>query len=265
MNPELKKILLIRLRNRAILFVAGMALVASGWNRSGWPGNVLVIGGVTIALIAFLAILNLLLIWHELKKKIEEEKTGIQQPDSYITWPGWFNRWAIFIIYILIFTGISFGAARHENDFGGLTFLIHSLLAGLLVGYGLFRLLSLYFLSWSDHKNKKIEIAFYIILTTVFLFVSLGPVINQYWAETTTECTTFVIEPPYRKRLPKEKYIKVRTGNQSERFEPPGSILRRLNTGDSLITLCIRQGILGYKFVNEFRIPERLKTNPGNP
>ena len=249
MNPELKKKLLIQLRNRFILLVAGIVLISAGWKKSGWPANVMVIGGAILALFAFMAILGLLLTWHEIRKKIKEEETGIIQPDSYINWPPWFNRGAWLVIYMLLFIGISFGSSKHENDFGGVGFLIHSLVAGLLTGFGVFHLLSLYFVSWNDHKNKRIEIGFYIVLVTVFLFVSLGPVVN---------------ESSYRQRRLKEKYIRIRIEDRTERFEPSPAILRRLNPGDSLITLCIKKGALGYKFVYEFRIPEKTKTDPGN-
>jgi hypothetical protein len=265
MNPELKKIMLTRLRDRFILLVAGVVLVSAGWKKSGWPADVLVIGGAILALYAFMTIMGLLLTWHEIRKKTEEEETGILQPDSYINWPPWFNRGAAFVIHILLFIGITFGASRHENDFGGLSFLIHSLVAGLLTGYGVFHLLSLYFTSWNDHKNKRVEIAFYIILVTVFLFVSLGPVLNEYWARSSSECKNYVIESSYRQRRLKEKYIRVRTEDRTERFEPSPAILRRLNPGDSMITLCIKKGALGYKFVDEFRIPVKTRTNPGNP
>ena len=264
MNPELKKILLIQLRNRFILLVAGIVLISAGWKKSGWPANVMVIGGAILALFAFMAILGLLLTWHEIRKKIKEEETGIIQPDSYINWPPWFNRGAWLVIYMLLFIGISFGSSKHENDFGGVGFLIHSLVAGLLTGFGVFHLLSLYFVSWNDHKNKRIEIGFYIVLVTVFLFVSLGPVVNEYWARSSSECKNYVIESSYRQRRLKEKYIRIRIEDRTERFEPSPAILRRLNPGDSLITLCIKKGALGYKFVYEFRIPEKTKTDPGN-
>jgi hypothetical protein len=225
----------------------------------------MVIGGAILALFAFMAILGLLLTWHEIRKKIKEDETGIIQPDSYINWPPWFNRGAWLVIYMLLFIGISFGASKHENDFGGLGFLIHSLVAGLLTGFGVFHLLSLYFVSWNDHKNKRIEIGFYIVLITVFLFVSLGPVVNEYWARSSSECKNYVIESSYRQRRLKEKYIRIRIEDRTERFEPSPAILRRLNPGDSLITLCIKKGALGYKFVDEFRIPEKTKIDPDNP
>lgn len=255
MHSAIKKILLRRLGRYFILLCAGIFSAATGWNRSGWHSDVLVIGGAVTSLVAFLSILNVLLIWHEFEKKVKEEETGILEPDSYIIWPAWFNRSAAFVIHILLFIGITFGASRHENDFGGLSFLIHSLIAGLLTGYAAFYLLALYFPSWNDHKNKRIEITFYIILITVFLFVSLGPVVNEYWTRSQAECKTFVIESGYRQRKIKENYIRVLTDKGTERFKPPKSILRRLGPEDSLLTLCIKKGGLGYEFVDEFRIP----------
>lgn len=264
MEPTLRQFLLGRLRNNLLLLIAGILSIAAGWDKARWPGGILVIGGAILLLVAFLKIMALLLAWYELIKKAREEETGILEPDSYITWPAWFNRGGGFLIHIFLFIGITFGAARHENDFGGLSFLIHSLVAGLLTGYGIFHILSLYFRSWNDHKNKRIEIAFYIILFTVFLFVSLGPLVNKYWSRSTSECKTYVIESSYRQRRSNQKYIRVKTDDRTERFEPSPAILRQLNPGDSLITLCIKKGALGYAFVDEFRIPEKTKKDPGN-
>lgn len=265
MEPKLRQYLLVRLRNNILLLLAGIFSVAAGWDLARWPGGILVIGGAITLIWAFLNIMGLLLAWHELKKRAREEETGIIEPDSHIVWPAWFKRGAGLVIHILLVIGITFGASRHENDFGGNKFVFHSLLAGFIFGYLLFRILLLFFKSWNEHENKRIEVAFYIILLTIFLFVSLGPLINQFWAGKKTECATYEIEHSSRHRNATGKYIHIRFDKRIERFNPPYSLLNQLGPSDSLLILCVKTGALGYKFVDEFRIPEKTKTNPDNP
>lgn len=257
MEPKLRHYFLTQLRNKLLLLIAGILSVAAGWDMPRWPGGILVVGGAITLLFTLLKIMGLLSAWHELKKKAREEESGILEPDSYITWPSWFNRGAGLVIHILLFAGITFGAARHENDFGGNKFVFHSFLAGLIFGYILFRILLLFFDSWNEHKNKRIEIAFYIILLTIFLSLSLGPFVNQFWAGKKTECATYQMKVSKRSRNSGSKYVHIHIGNRTERFNPPYSLLHQLGPHDSLLTLCVKTGFFGYKYVDEFRLPEK--------
>jgi hypothetical protein len=174
--------------------------------------------------------------------------------ETYINWHPLLRKWGWLIYYVLIFAGFTFFASLHENDFGGLKFVWHSLIAGLVTGVLLFLILKLRFTSWADNKNKSAEIALYTILSSVFLTICLGPLINKNTGTNKTDCREFKLLIPDKKDRNGRKYIHINTGKGKERFMPQKSFLKRLKRTDSLLILCIRKGGLGYEYVHEFKL-----------
>ena len=177
--------------------------------------------------------------------------------ETAIEWPRWVKKYGWVIHLLLAFIGIEVGAKLHENDFGGLTFLWHSFIGGFIFGGLCFYILNLRFPSWAEDKAKKSEFAFYIILSSVFLFVCAGPVINKHTGNDITDCKEFKLKNPYGGFRKSDKYIRLINEEKTERFKPPFYFFKKLKAGDSAIILCVRKGGLGYKYVSSFKIPDR--------
>jgi hypothetical protein len=180
----------------------------------------------------------------------------LQKYSSYqtaINWPWWVKKYGWVIHLVLAFLGIEVGAKMHENDFGGLQFIWHSAIGGLVFGILSFLILKPRFPTWTESTAKSSEIAFYIILSSVFLFVCATPVINKSTGDSKTECKEFKMKYPYTGFRKSNKYIHLRTGGKTERFKPPFSFFKELEVADSIVILCVRKGGLGYDYVEEFR------------
>ena len=259
MNDAIKEI--TRLERRLYLrcaagLLAGGILVALAWTSKSIAATITVIAGLLITLISLLAFLYFVDMFYKIKGRLRAEQTGEDFRETYIEWPQWLKKWGWTIHLLVITPGILLFASMHENDFGGLQFVGHSIFFGLGAGILLYLLLRLKFTGWSSHRNKSIEIGFYITLSVLFLTVCLGPLINKSFASTPVKCNTYYLEESSREYTKRMKYIHVRIGNRSERFEPPHSFLRSLTGQTDSVILCVRKGWLGYDYVGEFRLPE---------
>ncbi len=234
--------------------ITGILLIALGWKWKSIWADVLVVGGcliVVIALIVFSAMFDTL---YKVKGKIREGKTGEEFKETYIEWPGWIKKYGWLLYFILLLPGYFF-AKKHENDFEGNSFLWHSVIAGIFLGLLTYQLLKLKFTNWVDNKNKKAEVLFYFILSGIIVCTCTGPPVNIYFAKGKADCKLYQLNKYGKNHKTGTKYLHVKVGDVEERFNPPNDFFKKLTSNDSLIILCVKKGFLGYKFVEEFKLP----------
>ena len=236
-----------------LLLLLGIAIMFFSLKIKGTVGNVLFPIGLVVLVGSILVLYSYFRSFYEVKARIRAEETGEEYRETYIEWHPWLKKYGGYIYFFLISVGFGFFAKQHENDFGGTRFVWHSVIAGFLAGILLFLFLRLVYTNWSSNKNKSYEIAFWIILATMFVFVCFGPLINRITAEPAIRCDRYMISEPEKKKK-RDQYLMVDVNGRSERFEPPGKIMQKLTENDSSIILCVQQGGLGYEFVKEFRV-----------
>ncbi|MET0394296.1 MAG: hypothetical protein ABW019_14215 [Chitinophagaceae bacterium] len=235
--------------------LAGAILLALAWTARGIAATATGIAGALVILASLLAFLYFVDTFYKIKGRLRAEQTGEAFRESYIEWPRWLKKWGWTIHFLVITPGILLFASMHENDFGGLRFVWHSIFFGIGAGILVYLLLRLKFTGWSSHRDKSIEIGFYITLVVLFLTVCLGPVINHSFASAPVKCNAYYLEESSRKYVARNKYIHVRIGDRSERFQPPPSFRRSFTGQTDSVILCVRKGWLGYDYVKEFRLP----------
>lgn len=233
----------------------GIVLLAIVWKAKGVLSTITGIAGILLILISVLALSYFVNNFYKIKGRLRQEETGEEFRESYIKWPGWLKKWGWMLHFIVIAPGIGLFASMHENDFGGLRFVWHSVVAGILAGILLYLALRLKYTHWASNKNKSAEIGFYIILAVLFVMICAGPVVNSHFARNPAKCHRFRLEPIHPESFRKEKYIHVWTGNRKERFKPPSSFFTKLTHQTDTVILCVRKGYLGYEYVEKFRLP----------
>ena len=143
----------------------------------------------------------------------------------------------------------------HENDFGGNKFVWHSVIAGVIIGLLIFFILKLINTNWTTNRNKSSEIAFYIVLSTAFIFLCAGPSINKNFAVGLANCQQYPMKKITKKNKTDKGYINVTVGDRLERFKPGWPFYHKITKDDSVVILCIKKGALGYDYVEEFIKP----------
>jgi hypothetical protein len=239
----------------AAFILAGALLIASGWKWKSVWGDVCVISGGIIIIISITVLSSLFDNFYKIKGKIREAETGEEFKETYIEWPGWAKRFGGIICAVLALSGISLLAVKHENSFGGNTFLWACMFSGVTAGFVADFLLKLKFRNWSSSLNKKREISFYIVLSALFLSVCLGPLINETLATGSYNCQKFQLIPFDKNNSTRKKFIHVIVNGKKERFDPPRSFFNQLSGNEREIILCVQKGFLGYEFVEAFKLP----------
>lgn len=234
--------------------IAGIILGAIGFKFTGWFANLLVIIAGIILIICLNLFSSAFDSYYKIKGKLREEETGELFKESYIEWPAWVNKYGWIISYPILGLGIGLFASMHENDLGGLRFLWHSILVGLVGGFGISSLLKLRYTSWSSNRNKSQEITFYIVILSLFISVCLGPIVNKYFAKDESHCDNYKLLNHNKNYKTGEKYIHVLVKGRDERFKPSFKFFNQLTDKDSVVILCKRKGFLGYEYVEEFRL-----------
>ena len=253
---EIKKAERKTYKNYLFFIFIGIVLVAIGFKLKGWYADVLVILGGIIVIIFLHIIANTFNIYYKIKEKLCEEETGEPFKETYIEWPGWVQKFGGILYMLIIGVGFSLFGAMHENDFGGLRFVWHSLLFGLLAGFAINSILKLRFTNWSSSRNKSLEIAFYIIVSSIFISVCFGPVVNKNFAKGDLQCNNYELLSHDKNYKKGSEYIHVLVNGKNERFNPYKAFFNQLSDDDSTVILCIRRGFLGYEYVEEFRLPK---------
>ena len=249
-----------KLEQRTYLkFLAGILIgilpITIFWNTRGTIAAILTIAGVLLILICLLAFSATFDVFYKLKGKLREKETGEEFRETYIDWPPWLKKWGGYLYFIIISIGFGFFASMHENDFGGNRFVWHSVTAGVIIGLLIFYILKLINTNWTTNRNKSYEIAFYIVLSTVFIFVCAGPSINKNFAVGPANCQTYPMKKITQKHKMDKGYINVAVRNRSERFKPGWPFYYKITKDDSVIILCVRKGALGYDYVEKFIMP----------
>lgn len=239
-----------------LIIITGIAIGTIGFKLTGWFANLLVITAGIIVIISLNMFSSTFDSYYKLKGRLREEETGEPFKETYIEWPVWLNKYGWIISYTLLALGIGLFASMHENDLGGLRFLWHSVLVGLVGGFGMNSLLKLRYTSWSSTRNKSHEITFYIVLLSVFICVCLGPVINKYLAKDELHCDNYQLLSHDKNYKTGKKFIHVLIKGEDERFNPSAAFFNQLSDKDSIVILCKRKGFLGYEYVEEFRLPQ---------
>ena len=246
-------------RKAYLKFLAGILIgsipLIIFWNTKGTVAVIFIIAGLLLIIISLLDFTATFDMFYKLKGKIREEETGDEFKETYIDWPPWLKKWGGLLFTLVIIFGIGLFANMHENNFGGNRLVWHSLIAGVLIGLLLFYILKLINTNWATNRNKSSEIAFYIVLSTVFIVVCAGPVINKNFASNTVSCRQYPMERITKKYMTDKGYINVTIGNRSERFKPGWQFYDKITKDDSAIILCIRKGALGYEYVEKFMKP----------
>jgi hypothetical protein len=257
MLDEIKKEERKAYKKYVFFIVIGIVLAAIGFKLNGWYADALVILGGIIVILFLQIIANTFDIYYKIKGKLKEEETGEPFKETYIEWPVWVQKFGGIIYMLVIGVGFSLFGAMHENDFGGLRFVWHSLLFGLLAGFAINTILKLRFTSWSSNRNKSYEIAFYLIVSSIFISVCFSPIVNKYYSKGDLRCNSYQILSYDKNYKTGAKYIHVLTKNGTEeRFSPSRAFFDRLSDDHSTVILCTRKGFLGYEYVEEFRLPE---------
>ena len=224
-------------------------------NTKGTVAAIFIIAGILLILISLLGFSTTFDTFYKLKGKLREEQTGEQFRETYIEWPPWLKKWGGYLYLIVIIFGIGLFASMHENDFGGNMFVWHSIIAGIIIGLLLFNFLKLINTNWTTNRNKSSEIAFYIVLSSVFIVVCAGPILNKSFASTPVSCRQYPMKKITKKYMTGNRYIHVIVGNRSERFRPAQRFYNNITKDDSVIILCTRKGALGYEYVEDFMKP----------
>ena len=255
MPDEIKKLE----RKTYLKFLAGILIgiipFIVFWNTKGTMAAIFIIAGLLLIIISLLGFSASFEAFYKLKGKLREEETGEEFKETYIDWPPWLKKWGGYLYLIIVISGIGLFASMHENDFGGNRFVWHSLVAGAIIGLLLFYILKLIYANWTSHRDKSSEIAFYIILSTVFIAVCAGPILNKSFATAPLNCRQYAMKKITKKYLTGKRYIHVTIGNRSERFKPGGRLYNTITGDDSVIILCVRKGALGYDYVEKFMKP----------
>lgn len=237
-----------------LFIISGIVLGAIGFKLTGWFSNLLVIVAGFILIISLNLFSSNFDSFYKIKGKLRAEEAGETFEESYIQWPPWLNKYGWILSYVTILLGIGLFASMHENDFGGLRFLGHSVLFGIVAGFGANSLLKLRYTSWSSNRNKSLEITFYIVLLSVFIAVCSGPIINKYFAKDELHCDSYTLSGTGKNYKSGANYIHVLIKGREERFEPPIAFFNKMTNQDSVVILCKRMGFLGYEYVEEFRL-----------
>ena len=216
---------------------------------------IFIIGGVLLIIISLLGLSATFDAFYKLKGKLREEETGEEFKETYIEWPPWLKKWGGYLYLVIVIFGIGLFASMHENDFGGNRFVWHSLVGGVIIGLLLFYILKLVYTNWTTNRNKSSEIAFYVVLSTVFIVVCAGPVLNKSFATAQVNCRQYPMKKITKKHMTGKRYIHVTIGGRSERFKPGARFYNKITNDDSVIILCVRKGALGYEYVEKFMKP----------
>jgi hypothetical protein len=238
-----------------LFIVTGIIIGAIGFKLTGWFANLLVIFAGLIVIVNLSLFSTTFDNYYKMKGRLREEQTGEPFKETYIEWPAWLNKYGWILSSIILTLGIGLFAAMHENYFG-LRFLGHSVLFGLVAGFAANSLLKLRYTNWSSSPNKSNEITFYIVLLSVFISVCLGPSVNKYFTTNELHCDNYRLLSYDKNYKTGSKYIHVLVKGENERFNPSYSFFEKLSNKDSVVTLCWRKGLLGYEYVEEFRLPE---------
>ena len=246
-------------RRTYLKFLAGILIgifpIIIFWNIRGTFAAILTIAGALLILISLLAFSTTFDIFYKLKGKLREQETGEEFKETYIDWPPWWKKWGGYIYIIIISVGFGFFASMHENDFGGNKFVWHSVIAGVIIGLLIFFILKLINTNWTTNRNKSSEIAFYIVLSTAFIFLCAGPSINKNFAVGLANCQQYPMKKITKKNKTDKGYINVTVGDRLERFKPGWPFYHKITKDDSVVILCIKKGALGYDYVEEFVKP----------
>jgi hypothetical protein len=117
--------------------------------------------------------------------------------------------------------------------------------AGFVAGLIIYNILKLQRPTWNDNRNMSLEIGFYIIVSSIYVCVVLGPLVNNQLAVAPPVCKEYIV-------LSKSsKYFHINNNGKKERFKPRASFLKKVEEGKP-VTLCVRKGYLGYEYVDRF-------------
>ena len=245
-----RKIYLVCLGGAAL----GAALLAIVWKSKGIWATIGGIAGILLMLIGMILFGFFFDTFYKVKAKMRAEANMEIYQETYIQWPAWFVKWGRTTLLIVLCVVWRF-ASMHENDFGGNTFVWHSIAGGVIIGLILYNLVRLQSPKLSANPNMSAEIGFYIVIGFVYLFLVFGPMLNRHWATSNPVCRE------YKLIKAGSKYIHISNNGKKERFEPPRSFTKSLGER-SAVVLCIRKGYFGYEFVESFQLPDgSLKTN----
>ena len=234
--------------------IVGILPLIFFWRTKGTFASILIPGGILLIIICLFGLTATFDMFYRIKGRIREQETGEEFKETYIEWPAWVKKWGGVLYLIIITFGIGLFAEQHENDFGGTKFVWHSVIAGIVIGLIIFRILSYYYTSWSANRNKKIEVGFYVILATTFLVVCFGPAINKGFAHGVATCTEYPMKAITKKKNVGKPYVYVIMKDRTERFKVSRDLYGKLDAADSAIILCIKKGALGYDYVEEFKL-----------
>jgi hypothetical protein len=235
-------------------FLTGIVLLAGFWKIQGLLSVIVGTAGIIIMLISLSIFSHAFNTFYKIKAILNTEAAGEEYKETYIEWPAWIKKWGGVIFTFIIFIGFNVFGSMHENDFGGLKFVWHSLLAGSLVAVGIIFVIRRIYSNWS--VNKFGEVGFYVFLSVLFVFVCFGPIINRSFPLGPASCKQFSLVISNKPVKKKGKYIHVQTGNKKERFKPGNAFMKTLSGDERIVILCIRKGFLNYEYVEEFKLPE---------
>lgn len=244
-----------KLRNKFYLktligVLAGCVIVYFGWDKPGTIPDLIVLTGMIIALISLLLFFYFLSKFSKMELISIAEEEGREYKESYIEWPPWLKKYGGLLFAIIVNISLLFFGKMHENDFGGLPFVISSAVAGLVSGLVIFYSIHTYKPEWKANKNLGAEIGFYIVIFFVLIFVSYSPVLNKLTALPGETCNEYKIVSTG------DQYLTIMNENEEERFEPPRSFLDSLSKTDSTVVLCVKKGGLGFEYVESFKKTE---------
>ena len=235
----------------------GVLLMALVWTSKGILATIGGIAGIVLIIFALMLLGYFFDAFYRIKAKMRAEANMETYRESHITWPPWFLKWGRIALLFILGAGWKL-ASQHENDFGGNTFVWHSIVGGIIAGLVVYNLIRLQSPKLSGNPNMSSEIGFYIVVGFIYIFLVFGPTVNRQFAESIPVCSE-------HKLLEKgNKYIHIHNNGKEERFQPPRSFIENLGQRTAVM-LCVKKGYLGYQYVESFKIPGgEVKTSQDN-
>jgi hypothetical protein len=251
-RPDLHKLRKMERRfylKAGLLFVLGVLLLSFVWTapRATITGIVGILGllCIIVALMLFSAWLE---IFSKARHQLQADNDNVEYRETAIEWPQWFRKWGHIPLVVGLGLMLQFLGRKHENDFGGNTFVLHTVIAGIGTGVIIYQLLRLF--DTKIANDKKLELCFFATAVFLVLLLSFGPILNARLGSSKANCRPFKVQEKSAPYL----FIWNDEVQQKERFVAGHDFIKSLGSSPTVI-LCIRKGGLGYDYVERFQLP----------
>jgi hypothetical protein len=163
------------------------------------------------------------------------------------------------IAYSIFFAGLGilfFEERNIDNTIMGLDLFWKSSLSGLLLGVVIIVLLYLFWPSIFFESNRRIVIYSALPIGLMLLIPSVCSMLNRYNSEGKIQCVNFKIKGKSQKGSESaSSYVYIVVNDNEEQFQISNKLYEQLQERE-YIQLCLKNGFLGYPFVDEFKLSE---------